>query len=613
MIPRSDANNRRFEAPVNTKTFFEIGWKIMENDDPGTRQEVISKLGSEQGLKIINLATKDLAGIRTAEASISIFKERILPFFRIISHPDVLYSLVLENPIDTIYTFIFGPSGKRGLSVFEFVASALCTMMGSRFSSDEEVAVIALSSVLAVLDRVIELNQSAQVIEGFTGIIETISACSPEDSMTLNSQQSLARIKRRLHIGSSLPSASTQPALASAPAATFELTQDLPGKLSAKGARHDNDHASIAEIQILPTSLEIVSPRQEYLPLLDSTQHHLPGLAGLLDRQFRLLREDTVGQLRDAVREEVTRLGNPAHNVPMHQNQQGIRKLVYHNVRFDRMCVDRRRGLQVVAEFDQPSQIKNKSSKQREDWWKGSKLLQVDSLVCFVSSTGKIVFFSVCDPAPRGKDSELPKRDDLPSLFRHAKQASVLLSFAEYKHEHAIWIGTHIGTHTKTRQSLVEFPGVLLPSFQPTLEALQKMSKTLDLPFAEIIAQNSQTTDATLQPPAYAARPGFAFKLDVLTSATTGRPLTLSPGKGFDFKKLEEYSTLDSAQRRAVIQALSTGLALIQGPPGTGKSYTGVAILKALIHNRKAAKLGPIICGKKTETSFTFVPSTFRI
>ncbi|TVY42873.1 NFX1-type zinc finger-containing protein [Lachnellula subtilissima] len=574
MIPRSDANNRRFEAPVNTKAFFEIGWKIMENDDPGTRQEVISKLGSEQGLKIINLATEDLAGVRTAEASISIFKERILPFFRIISHPDVLYSLVLENPIDTIYTFIFGPSGKRGLTVFEFAASALCTMMVSQLSSDEEVAAIALSSVLAVLDRVIELNQSAQVIEGFTGIIETISACSPEDSMTLDSQQSLARIKRRLHIGSSLPYASTQPALASAPAATFELTQDLPGKLPPRA---------------LDTIMTMrASPRYKFYRL-----HHLPGLAGLLDRQFRLLREDTVGQLRDAVREEVARLGSPTHNVPMHQNQQGIRKLVYHNVRFDRMCVDRRRGLQVVAEFDQPSQIKNKSSKQREDWWKGSKLLQVDSLVCFVSSTEKIVFFSVCDSAPRGKDSELPKRDDLPSLFRHAKYASVLLSFAEYKHEHAIWIGTHIGSHTRTRQSLVEFPGVLLPSFQPTLEALQKMSKTLDLPFAEIIAQNSQTTDATIQPPAYAARPGFAFKLDVLTA---GRPLNLSPGKGFDFKKFEERSTLDTAQRRAVIQALSTGLALIQGPPGTGKSYTGVAILKALIHNRKAAKLGPIIC-----------------
>jgi hypothetical protein len=90
----------------------------------------------------------------------------------------------------------------------------------------------------------------------------------------------------------------------------------LPGNLSNNGARHNNDHASIADIQILLTAQEIASPRQEYLLLIDSIQHDLSGLAGLLDRQFRLLREDTVGQLRDAVREEVTRLEHPNRNMP---------------------------------------------------------------------------------------------------------------------------------------------------------------------------------------------------------------------------------------------------------------------------------------------------------
>ena len=243
----------------------------------------------------------------------------------------------------------------------------------------------------------------------------------------------------------------------------------MPGSLSSKGARQDNDHASIADIQILPTAREIASPRQEYLLLIDSTQNHLLGLAGLLDRQFRLLREDTVCQLRDAVREEVTRLEHPNRKVPTHQGQQGVRKLIYHNVRFSRMSVDRKKGLQVVAEFDQPPQINNKSMKQREDWWKGSKLLQVDSLVCFVSSNGKIIFLCVCDPMPfhERKDSnsdDKRRSDDIPSLFREAKRASVLLSLAEYKTADAVWISAHTAA-SKTRQSLVEFPGVLLPSF----------------------------------------------------------------------------------------------------------------------------------------------------
>jgi hypothetical protein len=161
--------------------------------------------------------------------------------------------------------------------------------------------------------------------------------------------------------------------------------------------------------------------------------------------------------------------------------------------------------------------------------------LQVDSLVCFVSSNGKIIFLSVCDPLPfhgrKDSNSDDKRRlDDIPSLFRQANRASVLLSLAEYKTEDAIWISTHIAP-SKTRQSLVEFPGVLLPSFQPTLQALQKMSRKLSLPFAEIVALDSQTSAAVIKPPAYATKRGFSFNLDVLA----GVPLTLKPGQSFDF------------------------------------------------------------------------------
>jgi hypothetical protein len=94
------------------------------------------------------------------------------------------------------------------------------------------------------------------------------------------------------------------------------------------------------------------------------------------------------------------------------------------------------------------------------------------------------------------------------------------------------------------------------------------MSRTLNLPFAEIVAPNSQASNAVIKPPVYAIKRGFSFNLDVLA----GIPLTLTPGQSFDFTKLDGGSTLDEAQQFAVIQALSTGLALIQGPPGTGKS-----------------------------------------
>lgn len=465
-------------------------------------------------------------------------------------------------------------------------------MIARQSPEEEEHSSTAVTSSLAVLDRLVEINQTAQINEGFTAIVETISACVTDDLLTSNARHSLTRIKRRLNIGSSLPSVSTGPTPRSALHATFEFSQDLPGSLSIHGARHDNDHARITDIQILPTAEEITSFRQEYLPLLDSRQNHMSGLPGLLDRHFRLLREDTVGQLRDAVCEEVKRLGNQDGDMrAASKDQQGVRKLVYHNVRFSGIRIDRKKGLQIVADFDQPVQLKNKSKAQREDWWKASKFLQFGALVCFVSQGGKIVFFSVSTHGR--KDSDLDNEDEVPSLFEHEGRASLLLELAEYTNEHATWICSQIDVQSCSRQSLVEFPGVLLPAFQPTLKALQKMSKTLDLPFADILApEDLDDSAAVIRPPAYASRRGFRFDLEVLARM----PLTLTPGKAFDFDKLAEGSTLDDAQQSAVVDALSRGLALIQGPPGTGKSYTGVAILKALLQNRETANLGPIIC-----------------
>lgn len=68
--------------------------------------------------------------------------------------------------------------------------------------------------------------------------------------------------------------------------------------------RHDNDHADICDISILPTASELQSLRQEFLPTSTYSLHSATRFQGLLDRQFRLLREDTVGLLRESVKLE---------------------------------------------------------------------------------------------------------------------------------------------------------------------------------------------------------------------------------------------------------------------------------------------------------------------
>ena len=584
-----------------------MGWDLISKEHTETEQQIIKKLATEEGLAMIKVLVDEQTDGVEPGTRLRKYKNRTLPFFRIISHPDILSSLILETPLDTIYTFLFGPNGRRAINLFKFTTSALGALARDEAVKDEELTSIAVTASLAVLERIVELNQGAQVIAEFTSIVNKLSATIPEQLLQVGSRN-LARVRQRLGVGAAIPMLGNRPLEQKSPRPVFELGSDPPGALSELGPRHDNDHEDIFKIKILPTTEEIQSQRLEYLPSSDSRKQHLPGLAGLLDRQFRLLREDTVGQLRDAVQLECKRLTRPANaTLPRKQQKNGVRNIVYQNVVLLRLEFDRKRGLQVVAEFDQPSALAKKGAKEREEWWRNTKQLQIDSFVCLISSTGRAIFFSVCDPAPppppKGKSSEKDggrlatyqrASDERSSLFKRADRATLLLSLVEDHPEDITWINGHLGTARKLQQSLVEFPGILLPSFQPTLRAIQKMSRTLDLPFSQFIAPDIQHAgDIEMPAPAYSRRPGFAFNLETLTR---GEPLKLTPGQPFDDTTLRENSTLDDAQRASTVHALKSCIALIQGPPGTGKSYTGVAIIKALLKNRKAAQLGPILC-----------------
>ena len=603
LIPKQNVQ----EQIVEIGGFFKLGWELLSKGDVEIMQQIIKKLATEGGLVMVKAMADEQPDNANQKSMLHKFKNRTLPFFQTISHPDILSSLILEASLDTICTFLFGPNGRRSINLFKFTASAFTALAWDDIATDEGLASIAATSSLAVLEKIIELNQGAQVIPEFTSIVSDFTAIVPEQLLQAGSR-SLARIRQRLGVGAAIPLSEDHSKKRDSNQPVFEVAQDLPGSLSKLGPRHDNDHADIFNIKILPTTDEIQSSRVEYLPSNNPTNHHLPGLAGLLDRQFRLLREDTVGQLRDAVQIEYQRLSKPDNaQSPSRQQSNGVRNFIYQNFVLLRLEFDRRRGLQVVAEFDQPSALASKGAKEREEWWKNSKRLQIDAFVCMVSSTGRVIYFSVCDPAPtpppktqHAEDRELQLEkyrrasDERPNLFKNTKRATLMLSLVENDPQDITWINNHLGKALKPRQSLVEFSGTLLASFQPTLQAIQKMSRTLDLPFSKFIAPDERhDRDAEIPGPAYSRRPGFAFNLETLTD---GDQLRLVPGQPFDDSVLRESSTLDDAQRISLINALRSCIALIQGPPGTGKSYTGVAIIKALLSNRDAANIGPIIC-----------------
>ncbi|KAF2680876.1 P-loop containing nucleoside triphosphate hydrolase protein [Lentithecium fluviatile CBS 122367] len=381
----------------------------------------------------------------------------------------------------------------------------------------------------------------------------------------------------------------------------FEFAIDGPGNLSPEGPRHDNDSEDIRKIRIFPTHQEIASSRNPYLPSLDSSQLHLPGMDGLVDRHFRLYREDIVSQLRDAVKFQLDRQNNSGTKAARLDNS--IRTYVYRNMEFKRLHCDRSEGLVVTIAIDQPQILHAMMPKSREDWWASTNRLQCNSLVCLLNPAGHAIFGTVVEQPIRRdhhgdgdeeKDVSEAAKETFPwrDLHSNGRQAILSMVLADEKDARII-AEYYTGRKSNRGLTLLEFPKVLIQAFQPTLASLQSMIGKKDLPFTDLLASSGEHIVSHIEPPVYSKQEGFRFDLSCLTSENT--PLALSPNQPFDLQELVKSSSLDEKQGEALVHALTRRLAIIQGPPGTGKSFTSVALIRALLAARKQAELGPIL------------------
>ncbi|MCJ1402137.1 hypothetical protein MMC11_005356 [Xylographa trunciseda] len=616
--------------------FCETALTLMSLRESDPRHQIITSLADETGLARIREVMELKFCRHSLGKATELFTRATLPLMQVITHKEVLSSLVLEMSRGTIFNVMYGIQGRRAVIFYEGLIKLLQQISLTELL-DEQIYTLSLSTALTVLSQIIECNQTANLVEEFHGFLKEFThLLNPVSIKPINSLRAqdavrqLTKIRNRLEFGATITTSLEHPVLPLASLGSFEVGIDGPGQISSQGPRHDNDHEDICNIQIMPTAGEIRSARVEYLPTVDTTKFHIGGLKGLLDRQFRLLREDTIGQLRDCVQcvlEELTTPGRePGANTRM---QHGTRYLVYNSVVFSDVMFEMKgnRGLQVVAEFNQPLLVRNMRSKEdRKRWWSETKQLQVDSLLCLVDSNGRSVFLSVSQreevakttgdldglpmvpngiqlPSMFGSHGVQNSRTDLPlnngsmarNLWNDQGRCAVTLQLVDLA-THGV--GEIIGrsqSETAIMQVLVEFPGVLLPSFRPTLEALQSMSSDLDVPFADMIAPTHSKDENSVQvgPPAYSLQPSFTFDMWPITN---DYDLFLDPRKAFDMDNLLKNSSLDKAQGAALVNALGRSLALIQGPPGTGKSYVAVQPVKVLLARREEAEMGPIIC-----------------
>ncbi|KAF9968941.1 hypothetical protein BGZ73_009007, partial [Actinomortierella ambigua] len=399
--------------------------------------------------------------------------------------------------------------------------------------------------------------------------------------------------------------------------AHLAMNYDPPGSLSKEGSRNDNDHASIKDINVVPTRDELTCIRQPFLPSNDvpGAPHHLPpGWARLLDTHFRLNREDMIDQLRRGVNtfiEAWRNVGPDRRGALLSRRElrqilgEDVAVYAYDNVEFLGTNAARNLNGTIKIAFDQPSVLKNQSKDQREVFWQRSKRrLMTGSLVCFIfpendeedAPTLRLYAerkYQLCLGVIRFRDDR--------EMAMDPKRAIIHISLTNTADIYRLASAAKSGDTPGRECLMVQSMGGFFEAYRPVLQALQKCEPG-EMPFGRYLAptDDQKTDDAVVNvdPPLYSQAPSFEFDLTVLLNAPVTCHLDVQDPASCEqaVAALRAHSMLDDTQSQALIDALSREVALISGPPGTGKTKIGVDLMRVLLHNADRMKCGPILC-----------------
>ena len=225
LLPRSKRLNS-FEAHTGqTQKFLEIGHALVASGDPAAAQWVVKHLASEGGLRMIR-PIECLEDAISDLVATSTFKTITLPLFQIISHPNVRSSLLLESSLDTLYNWLYGPSGRRSIYVFRSTATVLSGLLSKMTIGSEDKHREAVTATLFVLDAICQLRQSAPLLEDLPPIVETLAVCVLPEIVYHEARQLLAKIQKRLGVGDKLPDISPRAALQQASRPKFKFQRE---------------------------------------------------------------------------------------------------------------------------------------------------------------------------------------------------------------------------------------------------------------------------------------------------------------------------------------------------------------------------------------------------
>lgn len=316
------------------------------------------------------------------------------------------------------------------------------------------------------------------------------------------------------------------------------------------------------EIPVFPVEHDILVNTNPFLRMNKRTGGY-KDLNHYLDVQFRLLREDFIGPLREGIQQYVAFLKTPKGHDKKYKMPKDIR--VYTDV-------------QVISSICNNGglcrRISFTCSGFKRIRWESSKRLLFGSLVCLSNDDFDTLHFAT-----------VGNRD-----HKDLRKGIVDIQFCN---DSMVMACLPDDTIFKMAESSAFFE-----AYRHVLSGMQTLANG-DLPFERYIVCCKSDVDA----PGYLRRNPFArFDLRplvddkvVLVEKKHGLRHNFSPDSAqaasVPVLMPEEWPNpeilrLNKSQFLAVQMALSKEFVIIQGPPGTGKTYIGKKIVKALLHNK---------------------------
>lgn len=330
------------------------------------------------------------------------------------------------------------------------------------------------------------------------------------------------------------------------------------------------------------------------MPCKDTTNstNHQPGLARMLDVQFRHLRYDTFEPVIDACYHASQQLAFSYNQSPpldyeaRQHTARGTQYSLFRDVKLEEIKFEGQ-GIQLRLSFACPARLRERHLLSSRHFESGMlmALIGLDSHNKLSTTFCKV---EICQ-------STLAMR---PITGNHLR-AAVLANFADPSDTDAIRQALHglKGLGPEEKFVIAEFPSVLVAGYYWILKHLQHLnSNNAGISFADIIASTSTHHDLKVAQPIYSGTDSFQVDLSILQDAS-GNGNCPAPKIGAHYLDLApternnlvddvcSATTLDHGQATALCENLSRGLSFTQGPPGTGKTFLGVSLAKVILNH----------------------------